>query len=46
MRARRWPVALLLGFGDSALAFELPVWTRLERFLRVKSEIALEVHGA
>ncbi len=40
------PCALLLGFGDSALAFELRFWTHLDRFLPVKSEIALAVHDA
>ena len=46
MLAQPEPVALLLGFGDSALAFELRFWTHLDRFLPVKSEIALAVHDA
>jgi small-conductance mechanosensitive channel len=40
------PAALLLGFGDSALAFELRFWTYLDGFLPVTSEIALAVHDA
>ncbi len=41
------PLALFLGFGESALRFELRVWTgRLERFLEIKSELGLAVYAA
>jgi small-conductance mechanosensitive channel len=41
------PLALFLGFGDSALKFELRAWTnRLDRFGVVKSELGIAVYTA
>ncbi|HKA61150.1 MAG TPA: mechanosensitive ion channel domain-containing protein [Methylomirabilota bacterium] len=41
------PQALFLGFGDSALRFELRAWTnRLDRFGVVKSELGIAVFRA
>jgi small-conductance mechanosensitive channel len=41
------PQALFLGFGDSALKFELRVWTRrLDRHVAVKSELGIAVYAA
>jgi small-conductance mechanosensitive channel len=41
------PQALFLGFGDSALKFELRAWTnRLDRFGVVKSELGIAVYTA
>ena len=41
------PLALFLGFGDSALKFELRVWTgRLERWLIVRSELGVALYAA
>jgi potassium efflux system protein len=41
------PQALFLGFGDSALRFELRAWTnRLDRFGLVKSELGIAVFRA
>jgi small-conductance mechanosensitive channel len=41
------PVALFLGFGDSALQFQLRAWTsRLDRHLMVRSELGVAVYGA
>jgi small-conductance mechanosensitive channel len=41
------PLALFLGFGESALRFELRAWTgRLERFPEIKSELGLAVYAA
>jgi small-conductance mechanosensitive channel len=45
--AQPTPVALFLGFGDSALRFELRAWTnRLDRFGLVKSELGIAVFRA
>jgi small-conductance mechanosensitive channel len=39
------PMALFLGFGDSALDFELRCWIdQFDRFPRVRSEICLEIN--
>ena len=41
------PQALFLGFGDSALKFQLLAWTnRLDRFGLVKSELGIAVYTA
>ena len=40
------PVALCVGFGESALKFELRVWTRVEDAESFLSEVAIAVHGA
>jgi small-conductance mechanosensitive channel len=41
------PVALFLGFGDSALQFELRAWTnRLDRHPMVRSELGVAVYAA
>jgi small-conductance mechanosensitive channel len=41
------PVALFLGFGDSALQFQLRAWTgRLDRHLMVRSELGVAVYAA
>jgi potassium-dependent mechanosensitive channel len=41
------PTALFLGFGDSALDFQLWAWTnRLDRFGMIKSELGLAVYAA
>ena len=41
------PVALFLGFGASALEFELRAWTnRLDRHVVVRSELGVAVYGA
>src|SRR5437867_10925257 len=41
------PVALFLGFGDSALQFQLRAWTnRLDRHPLVKSELGVAVYAA
>jgi small-conductance mechanosensitive channel len=40
-------VALFLGFGDSALDFELRVWTnRFEQWVRIRSELNVAVNAA
>ena len=41
------PVTLFLGFGDSALQFQLRAWTsRLDRHLMVRSELGVAVYAA
>jgi small-conductance mechanosensitive channel len=41
------PQPLFLGFGDSALRFELRVWTgRLDRHVAVRSELGIAVYAA
>jgi small-conductance mechanosensitive channel len=41
------PAALFVGFGDSALNFELRAWTsRFEEWVRIRSELNLAVHDA
>ena len=41
------PVALFLGFGDSALQFQIRAWTnRLDRHLLVRSELGVAVYAA
>jgi small-conductance mechanosensitive channel len=40
------PLALFRGFGDSALNFELRVWTGLAAYLEVHSRIAIAVNTA
>jgi potassium-dependent mechanosensitive channel len=41
------PLALFLGFGDSALQFQLRAWTnRLDRHLVVRSELGVGVYAA
>jgi potassium-dependent mechanosensitive channel len=41
------PQPLFLGFGDSALRFELRVWTdRLDRHVAIKSEVGIAVYAA
>jgi small-conductance mechanosensitive channel len=41
------PQPLFLGFGDSALQFELRVWTRrLDRHVAVRSELGIAVYAA
>ena len=41
------PQPLFLGFGDSALRFELRVWTdRLDRHVAIKSELGIAVYAA
>jgi len=40
------PMALFMGFGESALDFSLRVWTRFEIFPRVRSEIGVAVNAA
>jgi len=41
------PTALFMAFGDSALDFQLRVWTaNIDAWVRVKSELALAVHQA
>jgi small-conductance mechanosensitive channel len=40
------PLALFRGFGDSALNFELRVWTGLTTYLEVHSRIAIAVNAA
>ena len=41
------PLALFIGFGESALQFQLRVWTdRLERWLEVRSELGVALYAA
>jgi small-conductance mechanosensitive channel len=41
------PIALFLGFGDSALRFELRAWTdRFDLWLQVRSELAVALYAA
>jgi len=40
------PLALCTGFGDSALKFELRVWTSVEDAESFLSQLAIAVHGA
>ena len=41
------PVVLFLGFGDSALNFQLRAWTaHFEEWIRTRSELGLAVHDA
>src|SRR5262245_42416570 len=40
------PLALCTGFGDSALKFQLRVWTRIEDAEQFLSELAIGVHRA
>ena len=41
------PLALFLGFGDSALQFQLWAWTnRLDRFGIIKSELGIAIYAA
>jgi len=41
------PLVLFLGFGDSALNFQLRAWTaRFEEWVRTRSELGLAVHAA
>jgi small-conductance mechanosensitive channel len=41
------PVALFLGFGDSALRFELRAWTsRFDLWLQIRSELAVALYAA
>jgi small-conductance mechanosensitive channel len=41
------PLALFLGFGDSALQFQLFAWTsRLDRYGAIKSELGIAVYAA
>jgi len=40
------PLAVCTGFGDSALKFELRVWTRLEDADSLRSQLAIGVHRA
>ena len=41
------PVVLFKGFGDSALLFEMRVWTdRFESWLQTHSELTVAVYGA
>jgi potassium-dependent mechanosensitive channel len=40
------PLALCTGFGDSALKFELRVWTRIDDAESFLSRLAIAVHGA
>jgi potassium-dependent mechanosensitive channel len=40
------PLALFRGFGDSALNFELRVWTGLTTYLEVHSRIAIALNAA
>jgi small-conductance mechanosensitive channel len=37
---------LFLGFGDSALLFELRSWTGQDKFLRVRSDVTVAVEQA
>jgi potassium-dependent mechanosensitive channel len=41
------PIVLFLGFGDSALNFQLRAWTaHFEEWIRTRSELGLAVHDA
>ena len=40
------PLALCTGFGDSALKFQLRVWTRVDDAESFLSQLAIAVHGA
>jgi small-conductance mechanosensitive channel len=40
------PVALCIGFGESALRFQLRAWTRVDDAESVLSQLAIAVHGA
>ena len=40
------PLALCIGFGESALKFELRVWTRVDDADSFLSQLAIAVHGA
>lgn len=40
------PVAVCMGFGDSALKFQLRAWTRVDDAESFRSELAIAVHGA
>jgi potassium efflux system protein len=41
------PVALFMGFGESALLFELRAWAgRFSEWLQIRSELALRLHRA
>jgi potassium efflux system protein len=40
------PMVLFLGFGDSALLFELRSWTGQDKFLRVRSDVTVAVEQA
>ena len=40
------PVALCTGFGDSALKYQLRVWTRLDDAELLQSQLAIGIRGA
>lgn len=41
------PLALFLGFGESALNFELRAWTnRFDRWVEIRSELGVAVYAA
>lgn len=41
------PVALFLGFGDSALQFEIQVWTdQFEQWMKIRSELSVALYEA
>jgi small-conductance mechanosensitive channel len=40
------PLALCTGFGDSALKFQLRVWTRIDDAVSLLSQLVIAVHGA
>jgi small-conductance mechanosensitive channel len=41
------PETLFVGFGESALKFQLRAWTnRFERWMQIKSELTIGVNGA
>jgi potassium efflux system protein len=41
------PIVLFLGFGDSALNFQIRAWTaRFEEWVRTRSELGLAVQAA
>jgi small-conductance mechanosensitive channel len=41
------PVALFLGFGESALRFEMQVWTsQFERWVQIRSDLNVALYEA
>jgi small-conductance mechanosensitive channel len=46
VRSQPEPMALFMGFGDSALQFELRVWAQFDRWLQVRSELSVDLYAA
>jgi small-conductance mechanosensitive channel len=46
VRSQPEPMALFMGFGDSALQFELRVWAQFDLWLQVRSELSVDLYAA